>query len=70
MRAAPRSPSNSLRKGYFDSFELNLQGKSAENRCRLLLSEDLQTGFTWRGVTVVNPLREQKHPLFKAMTGE
>jgi len=27
---------------------------SAEAECRLLLSEDLQTGFTWRGVTVVN----------------
>jgi predicted nucleic acid-binding protein len=28
---------------------------AADNRCRLLLSEDLQNGFTWRGVTVVNP---------------
>lgn len=43
---------------------------SAEHRCRLLLSEDLQNGFTWRGLTVVNPFREQKHPLLKAVTGE
>ena len=28
---------------------------SAEAGCTLLLSEDLQPGFTWRGVTVVNP---------------
>jgi len=28
---------------------------AADNRCRILLSEDLQSGFTWRGVTVVNP---------------
>src|SRR5208337_4449374 len=28
---------------------------SAESECRLLLSEDLQEGFTWRGVTVTNP---------------
>lgn len=28
---------------------------AAESRCRVLLSEDLQSGFTWRGVTVVNP---------------
>jgi len=28
---------------------------SAEAECRLLLSEDLQEGFTWRGVTVTNP---------------
>jgi len=28
---------------------------AAENRCRLLLTEDLQSGFTWHGVTLVNP---------------
>ncbi|MBN1905473.1 MAG: PIN domain-containing protein [Deltaproteobacteria bacterium] len=28
---------------------------AAENKCRLLLSEDLQPGFIWRGITVVNP---------------
>jgi predicted nucleic acid-binding protein len=28
---------------------------AAEAGCRLLLSEDLQDGFTWRGVTVTNP---------------
>ena len=28
---------------------------AAENKCRLLISEDFQNGFTWRGVTVVNP---------------
>lgn len=28
---------------------------AAENHCRMLLSEDFQAGFTWRGVTVVNP---------------
>ena len=34
---------------------------AAENRCRLLLSEDLQNGFTWGGVTVVNPFA-RPHP--------
>jgi predicted nucleic acid-binding protein len=28
---------------------------TAEAGCRLLLSEDLQDGFTWQGVTVTNP---------------
>lgn len=28
---------------------------AAKSGCRLLLSEDLQQGFTWRGVSVVNP---------------
>jgi predicted nucleic acid-binding protein len=32
---------------------------AAENRCRQLLSEDFQNGFTWRGVTVVNPFLEK-----------
>lgn len=31
--------------------------------CRLLLSEDMQDGFTWGGVTVVNPFAEKPHPL-------
>lgn len=32
-------------------------------RCRFLLSEDLQDGFTWNGVTVVNPFAEEPNPL-------
>ena len=39
---------------------------AAENRCRLLLSEDLQHGFTWRGVTVINPFEHARHPLLLA----
>jgi predicted nucleic acid-binding protein len=31
--------------------------------CRLLLSEDMQEGFTWGGVTVVNPFTDEPHPL-------
>lgn len=31
---------------------------AAESHCRLLLSEDFQDGFTWRGVTVVNPFAQ------------
>ena len=40
---------------------------AAEQRCRLLLSEDMQPGFTWRGVTVVNPYQEPKHHLLQTM---
>jgi predicted nucleic acid-binding protein len=35
--------------------------------CRLLLSEDLQTGFTWNGVTVANPFAAVKHELLIAL---
>ena len=38
---------------------------AAEHRCRLLLSEDLHHGFTWRGVTVVNPFLASAHPLLE-----
>ena len=36
---------------------------AAENHCRLLLSEDLQDGFTWRGLTVLNPFSEPENPM-------
>jgi len=36
---------------------------AAENSCRMLLSEDLQNGFIWRGVTVVNPFAAPSSPL-------
>lgn len=36
---------------------------AAETGCRLLLSEDMNDGFTWRGVTVANPFAERRHPL-------
>jgi predicted nucleic acid-binding protein len=36
---------------------------AAEQRCRLLLSEDLQPGLTWQGVTIVDPFVEPAHPL-------
>ncbi len=35
--------------------------------CRLLLSEDLQAGFTWNGVTVANPFSPAKHELLAAL---
>ena len=37
--------------------------------CRLLLSEDLQAGFTWSGVTVTNPFSEKRHELLEEFLG-
>lgn len=37
--------------------------------CRVLLSEDMQAGFTWSGVTIVNPFAETKHPLLLDLLG-
>ena len=38
---------------------------ASEAGCRLLLSEDLQPGFTWNTVTVANPFSTPKHPLLQ-----
>ena len=43
---------------------------TAEVGCRLLLSEYMQDGFSWRGVTVVNPFAAIRHPLLGALMGE
>jgi predicted nucleic acid-binding protein len=40
---------------------------AAESGCRLLLSEDLQEGFTWKGVTVTNPFAPSRHELLTAL---
>jgi predicted nucleic acid-binding protein len=40
---------------------------AAASGCRLLLSEDLQDGFTWRGVTVTNPFSMARHPLLAGL---
>lgn len=36
---------------------------AAENGCRVLLSEDLHDGFTWHGVTVLDPFADRLSPL-------
>lgn len=40
---------------------------AAENHCRLLISEDFHNGFTWRGVTVVNPFVAEPSPLLTGL---
>ncbi|MGA8110190.1 MAG: PIN domain-containing protein [Acidobacteriaceae bacterium] len=50
--------------GLWDAVILNA---AAEAGCRLLLSEDMQDGFIWRGVTVVNPFARPSHPLLDAL---
>jgi predicted nucleic acid-binding protein len=40
---------------------------AAETDCHLLLSEDMQDGFVWRGVTIVNPFAKPKHPQLAAL---
>jgi predicted nucleic acid-binding protein len=43
---------------FWDALVVNV---AADAGCSLLLSEDMQDGFAWRGVTVVNPFAEKIH---------
>jgi predicted nucleic acid-binding protein len=53
--------------GIWDAVILSAASRAG---CRLLLSEDLQEGFTWAGVTVVNPFSPPRHALLEALLGE
>jgi len=52
--------------GIWDAVILTVASQSG---CRLLLSEDLQDGFTWGGVTIANPFQLQRHALLEALLG-
>lgn len=41
---------------------------AAESGCDILLSEDMHAGFTWGGVTVMNPFATPPHPLLPRLT--
>jgi predicted nucleic acid-binding protein len=43
---------------------------AAEAGCRLLLSEDMQEGFTWKGVSVTNPFATPRNELLQALIGD
>lgn len=44
-------------------FDAIILAAAAAARCDLLLSEDMQDGFVYRGVTVADPFRTPLHPL-------
>jgi predicted nucleic acid-binding protein len=50
----------------WDALVLNV---AAEGGARLLLTEDLHHGFSWRGVRVVNPLLEPQDSLLRQLVG-
>ena len=54
------------RLSIWDSIVLS---SAAEAGCRLLLSEDLQDGFTWESVTVTNPFSAERHSLLEGLLG-
>src|SRR5580704_1748060 len=50
-----------------DIWDAIILAAAASAGCRLLLSEDMQEGFTWNGVTVVNPFSSKRHELLTAL---
>lgn len=48
-------------------FDAIILSAAAEAGCGLLLSEDMQDGFVYRGVTVANPFAETPHPLLASL---
>ncbi|WP_214472817.1 PIN domain-containing protein [Mesorhizobium sp. dw_380] len=54
----------------FSIWDAVILSTASQAGCRLLLSEDLQDGFTWGGVTVVSPFASPRHPLLNALLGE
>ena len=52
---------------HFQIWDALIMSIAAENRCRMLVSEDMQHGFTYRGVTIVNPYTFPVHPLLSPM---
>ena len=38
--------------------------------CDTLWSEDMQDGFVWSGVTIVNPFAKSRHPLLETLLNQ
>lgn len=55
------------RLGIWDALILSAASHAG---CRVLLSEDLQNGFTWGGVTVVDPFASPMHELLRILMSE
>jgi predicted nucleic acid-binding protein len=55
---------------HFNIWDAVILSASSQSGCRLLLSEDLQDGFTWGGVSVVNPFASPRHALLETLLGE
>lgn len=51
----------------FGIWDAVIMSSASHAGCRLLLSEDLQDGFTWAGVTVANPFASPRHMLLDAL---
>lgn len=54
----------------FGIWDAVILSAASQAGCRLLLSEDMQQGFTWGGVSVINPFAAPRHALLDALLGD
>lgn len=54
----------------FNFWDAVILSSAAESDCRVLLSEDMQSGFVWKGVTIINPFAKARHPLLEALLNQ
>ena len=57
-----------VRDHRFQMFDAMILSSAAGSGCKALLSEDMHSGFKWRGVTIVNPFSEVPDPMLEALT--
>lgn len=51
----------------FQLWDSVILAAAAEASSDILISEDMQDGFTWRGVTIVNPFHSELPPLLRKL---
>ena len=51
----------------FGIWDAIILSAAAEAGCTLLLSEDMQSGFVSKGITIINPFQQPVHPLLQAL---
>ncbi|KKX29417.1 PIN domain-containing protein [Rhizobium sp. LC145] len=51
----------------FSIWDAVILAVTSQAGCRLLLSEDMHEGFTWGGVTIVNPFAVPRHELLSIL---
>jgi predicted nucleic acid-binding protein len=54
----------------FQIYDALILAAAAEVGCSLLLTEDMHEGFTWRGVTITNPFKPNRHVWLEMLLGE
>ena len=62
LRAAELARNHQL-----DIWDAVILAAASQAGCRVLLSEDMQSGLTWGGVTIANPFAATRHPIIEAL---